>query len=452
MPTRLAVAESARLLSSLVEQDVPVNHLVVNQLISAEATLKYVQRIHQDQQRALASFDSGASPLSRLSVSRVPFCETEIRGVYPLKYFGKLAFGGACAPLWDELLDSTRERFVLVGGKGGVGKSTTSAALAVACTERGSDTLIVSTDPAHSLGDALMMDLSHGRPQRVEGVTGGSLWAVEVKVDEAVLDFKRLLAGLADGSEAGSGQIGIADFADVLDAVPPGVDELVALSKVVQLARRNELGVRFDRVIIDTAPTGHTLRLLSFPAFLDRFIDRLLALRRRLDSATAAVGVAKVLLNNLFNEQKRGGRGGSSAEDGPSATAALEQFQGEMREIQELLHDGKTSEFVIVSIPTALSLVESERLLRALEEEGVAVRRAVLNRLLSGEQEQPFIDRLAKGQRDCLDELDALGARCDVSVTAVPLFDVEVRGVYGLRAMGTALFTPAPRIEAPRRA
>lgn len=98
-------------------------------------------------------------------------------------------------------------------------------------------------------------------------------------MDEAVAEFKRLVGGLADGSDAGGGaNLGLADFADVFDAVPPGVDELVALAKVVALARADSYGVHFDRVIVDTAPTGHTLRLLTFPEFLDRFIERLLLL------------------------------------------------------------------------------------------------------------------------------------------------------------------------------
>jgi arsenite-transporting ATPase len=446
VPTRLAVAESARLLSTLVEQDVPVHHLVVNQLVTADMTPTYVDKIHNEQQRALRDLDSGKSPLAQLSVSRVPFLEAEVRGVYPLKYFGALAFGGANGVAWQELLDSPRERFVLVGGKGGVGKSTTSASLAVTCAERGSDTLIVSTDPAHSLGDALQVDLSDGKPRRVEGVAGGSLWAVEVKVDDAVKEFKSLLTGLADGQSARpGGQIGIADFANVLDAVPPGVDELVALAKVVGLARRNELGVRFDRVIIDTAPTGHTLRLLSFPQFLDRFIERLLALRAKFDSATAAVGMATNLLGNLFSgggNDRAKGHAGDGDGSPPSAVGALKDFQLQMRELEALLHDEATSEFVIVSIPTALSLIESERLQAALKTEGVAVRRAVLNRLLDEGQQQAFIDRLARGQAECLAELNELGRRSDVSITPVPFFDVEVRAVYGLRAMGNALFAP----------
>ena len=76
-----------------------------------------------------------------------------------------------------------------------MGKTTSSSALALACAEEGYNTLIVSTDPAHSLGDAFDVELSAGEVVRVEGVAGASLYAVEVKVDDAVDDFKRLVAG-----------------------------------------------------------------------------------------------------------------------------------------------------------------------------------------------------------------------------------------------------------------
>lgn len=186
IPSRLSVAESARLLSALVSQDVPVSQLVVNQIITKDATAAYLGRVVKEQQRALKSIDSGSSPLSRLQISRVPFFDLEIRGVFPLKFYGGVAFGGEHEATWQETLQAEGDRFVFVGGKGGVGKTTTSAALAVACAEAGHNTLLVSTDPAHSLGDALDVKLSGGAVARVEGVVGASLYAVEVEVDEAV--------------------------------------------------------------------------------------------------------------------------------------------------------------------------------------------------------------------------------------------------------------------------
>ena len=449
IPSRLSVAECARLLSALAEQGVSVNHLVVNQVVDASASVAYVRRVAAEQARALKGVDSGSSPLSGLDLSRVPFFSMEMRGVYPLKYYASQAYGapGGHAASWDDLLDAPSDRFVLVGGKGGVGKTTSSASLAVECAERGHNTLIVSTDPAHSLGDALDVDLSGGEVVRVEGLAGASLYAIEVKVDEAVAEFKRLVAGLSDGDgDGGSGSsLGLADFADVFDVVPPGVDELIALAKIVALARSDSYGLHFDRVIVDTAPTGHTLRLLTFPDFLDRFIDRLLLLRSRFQGAASVVSGASSLLGNLANGLGGGGmgigaRGNGGADEEPRAVQRLMEFQAQMRDLDGLLKDASQSEFVIVSIPSYLSLTESERLLAALTKQGIAVRRGVLNRLIPADGEDTYIEQLAKGQAVCMAELHELATRADVSVTEVPYFDVEVRATYGLRAIGAALF------------
>lgn len=442
IPSRLSVAESARLLSSLVSQDVPVSQLVVNQIIAQDATAAYLGRVVKEQQRALQTIESGSSPLSRLQLSRVPFFDLEIRGVFPLKFLGGVAFGGEHEAIWEDTLKADGDRFVFVGGKGGVGKTTTSAALAVACAEAGHNTLLVSTDPAHSLGDALDVELSGGAVARVEGIVGASLYAVEVEVDEAVQEFKRLVGGVADGGGAKSeGGLGLSDFADIFDAVPPGVDELVALAKLVRLARRDELGMHFDRVIVDTAPTGHTLRLLTYPDFLDRFIERLLAIRKRFDAASSVFDGAGALLGKAFGGD---GKPSDAAATQNKAVAALVDFQAQMQDLQALLHDEGMTEFCIVTIPTGLAIAESERLLIALEAEGIAVRRAVLNRLINEEQaaqgEGGYLSRLSKGQLECRTELAELATRCDVTITEVPLFDMEVRAPPGLRAMGSAMF------------
>ena len=452
IPSRLSVAECARLLSALAEQGVSVNHLVVNQIVDGGASAAYVGRLAAEQTRALKQVDTGASALAKLELSRVPFFSMEMRGVYPLKFYGDQAYGdaGAHGATWEDVLTDDKDRFILVGGKGGVGKTTSSAALAVACAERGHNTLIVSTDPAHSLGDALDVDLSDGEVGRIEGIAGASLYAVEVKVDDAVLEFKRLVSGLAAGEdEGGNTNLGLADFADVFDVVPPGVDELIALAKIVSLARSDSYGLHFDRVIIDTAPTGHTLRLLTFPDFLDRFIERLLILKDRFQGAASVLGGVGNMLKNFQGAKSAGGFGGNGAaggadEEEPRAVEALTTFQEQMRDLQRLLKDQETSEFVIVSIPTALSLMESERLQLALGEQGIAVRRGVLNRLIPPESEESYVSQLAKGQATCLDELRELADRSLISVTEVPYFDVEVRAVYGLRALGNALFVGAP--------
>ena len=195
------------------------------------------------------------------------------------------------------------------------------------------------------------------------------------------------------------------------------------------------------------------MRLLTFPEFLDRFIERLLILKERFRGAASVVGGLGSVLKNFGGGAGAGGgasAGGDDAlDDEPKAVTALSRFQSQMRDLQTLLLDGSSSEFVIVSIPTALSLAESERLQSALGEQGIAVRRGVLNRLIPPESEDTYVSQLAKGQAVCLDELRQLADRSLVSVTEVPYFDVEVRAVYGLRALGAALFVGAPSSPGP---
>jgi len=447
IPSRLAVAECARLLSALADQGVPVSHLIVNQVVDGASSTAYLDRIRAEQGRELKRLD-GSSPLGELTLSRLPFFDLEMRGVFPLQYVASQAFRGTNADAWEDLLADQKDRFVLVGGKGGVGKTTTSASLAVQFATDGHSTLLVSTDPAHSLGDALETDLSSGEVVRVEGVAGASLYACEVKVDDAVAEFKRLVGGVSsdEGGAASAQGLGLSDFADIFDAVPPGVDELIALSKIVALAQRDAYGIHFDRVVIDTAPTGHTLRLLTFPDFLDRFITRLLVLRSRFDGAANMLGGAQQLLGKVFGGGGGGGGGGAPADapDEPTAVTKLKEFQAQMQALQALLHDPETTEFCIVTIATALSLNEAERLLLELRREGIAVRRGVVNRLIATDVADGYVARLANGQRQCLAELDDLAARCAVDVTQVPYFDTELRSVYGLRAMGNALFDAPP--------
>ena len=92
IPSRLAVAECARLIAELVDRDVAVRHVVINQILDSGASSAYLQRLAKQQSAALSELDNGNSPLSDLNLSRVPFYDTELRGVFPLKFLGKLIF------------------------------------------------------------------------------------------------------------------------------------------------------------------------------------------------------------------------------------------------------------------------------------------------------------------------------------------------------------------------
>ncbi|CAN0206159.1 unnamed protein product [Ectocarpus sp. 6 AP-2014] len=452
IPTQLAIAESKRLLEALNTQGVAVRNIVVNQIVSPDSGPEYVARLHKGQSacigrlQKLADGAAGAAADGALDISPVPYFDMEVAGVYPLRYLGTAAYGGGNEGNWKQLSSDAEQRFIILGGKGGVGKTTSSSALGVKMADDGYKTVIVSTDPAHSLGDALQMELKGGRLMPVAGIVGtGSLHALEVDTEGAVQEYKEVVDGfmrkVKTKSEKGDTTAGLVDqlnleeFASVLDNAPPGTDELVALSKVLKLVKGdNEHGIKFDRVIIDTAPTGHTLRMLSYPEFLDGFFEKLIKIRNKLKGATAML--------SMFS----GGGGGASAEEEKEFEEdrdRLRDFQFKMMELQELFRDESKTEFVVVTIPSVLAVAETERLVAQLRSQEVPVKHVVVNKVVDESVKEGYIQRLSKGQAAGVEQLEqvAKGA-AGVSLTLVPYFDVEVRNVYGLRFMAQTLFAP----------
>ncbi|CAI5958253.1 unnamed protein product [Closterium sp. NIES-64] len=320
-------------------------------------------------------------------------------------------------------------KYYMVGGKGGVGKTSVSAALAVKFANEGHRTLVVSTDPAHSLSDSFAQDVSGGKPVAVEG-TDLPLFAMEIDPEQAREEFRT-----ATGKDGGKGvkdfmdSVGLGGWVDqlselklgeLLDTPPPGLDEAVAIAKVVQFMQSPEYS-DFTRIVFDTAPTGHTLRLLSLPDFLDASIGKILTLKNKISSATSAV-------KSLFGQ-----------EDGKPDTAVekLEQLKERMVMVREIFRDQKATEFIIVTIPTIMAINESARLLKSLEVEGVPVKRLIVNQILpKSNTDCKFCNIKRKDQQRALDIVEADKELSHLRVIQSPLFDLEIRGVPALKFMG----------------
>lgn len=156
---------------------------------------------------------------------------------------------------------------------------------------------LVSTDPAHSLGDALDMNLQGGSlidvplfgVPPVAGASGddGLLKVMEIDPTSALKEFRDSidkLIGKNDNESTNSEMSStLRSLGELIDTLPAGTDEVVALAKVIQLIRRGQ----FDRVVLDTAPTGHTLRMLTTPAFLADLIEKVLHVAKKLNSNAA---------------------------------------------------------------------------------------------------------------------------------------------------------------------
>jgi arsenite-transporting ATPase len=308
-----------------------------------------------------------------------------------------------------------RRRYRFFAGKGGVGKTTCAAAWAVTAADAGAAVLAVSTDPAHSLGDALDQPLGPepspvALPAVAGGLPGGSLHAAEVAAAAAYrrwLDERRraLLALVERGT-----LLEAADLDEILALPLPGADELLGLLEVMRLA--DTAGA--DLVVVDTAPTGHTLRLLAAPGVL-----------RRLAALLAAAGERDRVLAEAF-----GGRPGNGGE----VTARLE---ADARALDELLRDTGRCAFTWVTTAEALAVAETADGLAALAALGVPVAELVINRLGGG----------GAPEREALAELARLAP--DVPWRAVPELAEEPRGIAGLRRLGRELRRPAAAAPTP---
>jgi arsenite-transporting ATPase len=327
------------------------------------------------------------------------------------------------------MITEMKRKYYMLGGKGGVGKTSCAASLAVKFANSGHPTLVVSTDPAHSLSDSFDQNLSGGNLVAVEG-TDSPLFALEIDPEQAKAEFRSSSqknggSGVKDFMDSmGLGglaeQLGELKLGELLDTPPPGLDEAIAISKVTQFIQAPEYNM-FTRIVFDTAPTGHTLRLLSLPDFLDASIGKIIKLKQKLASATDAI-------KSVFGQAREGRE---------SATDKLEQLKERMAVVRELFRNKESTEFVIVTIPTIMAVSESTRLLSALKKESIPVKRLIVNQVLPpSSSDCKFCAIKRKDQLRALEMIQKDPNLSDLQLIQSPLVDVEIRGVPALKFMG----------------
>lgn len=435
IPTYLGVNESSRLLRALREEHIPCKRIIVNQLVGPSQGDAYLRLKMKDQIAALEMVAADPA-LRKLRKVIAPMVDLEVRGVPALSYFGNVVW----KDVYDQMNTGPDRKYFLLGGKGGVGKTSCSASLAVRFASEGLPTLVVSTDPAHSLSDAFDQDLSGGLPVRVTSPMGGDLplWGLQLDPEQAKQELRDVLSDdggkklneVLDSLGLGvvSEQLKDLQLSELLDTPPPGVDEAIAIAKVVQFLKAPEYS-HFKRIVFDTAPTGHTLRLLSLPDFLDMSIGKLVRLRQKLSSATSAV-------KNFFS-------GGQGAGEPDLAVQKLEQLQARMEDAKQLFRNQQTTEFVIVTIPTVMATAESCRLAGALQHEGIPLKTIIVNQVVQANATDKFLTARRADQARALQHLredagpDGLAS---LQLITGPLCDLEVRGVPALQYFGNVVW------------
>lgn len=305
------------------------------------------------------------------------------------------------------------------GGKGGVGKTTIAAAAALASADAGHSTLLVSTDPAHSTGDIL------------EARLGPEPTAVAHRLDALEIDpaaaADRYIAEVKERVREVTSPRMLAEVEREIDVAraAPGAHEAALFDRFADLMPL--AGDAYDRVVFDTAPTGHTLRLLGLPELMQAWVDGLVARRRKLNSlgrmwrkaAGAAAGAAA---------------GTGRGPDDDPVLAALERRQARFRRAREIVTDPARTAFVFVVVPERLPILETARAVEALERYGIPVGGVVVNRVLPADAGGSFLARRREREARYLERIDRELAR--LPRTRVELREEDVVGPDALRSLG----------------
>ena len=253
-------------------------------------------------------------------------------------------------------------RVLLFTGKGGVGKTTTAAATAVRCAAAGARTIILSTDPAHSLADAYGMALGD-HPVEIAPNLWGQQLDTQARMEDSWVEIQAWLQEVFQWA-------GVAAIEAEELSVIPGLDEVFSLSDIKAYADGDE----WDVVVVDCAPTAETLRLLSLPEIMRWYMDRVFPMSRK---------VSKVVSPLL-------GRVAGLPTPGDDVFGSASRFYERLDGVRELLTDTATTSVRLVVNPERLVVAEARRTHTYLSLFGYRVDAVVANRLLPEAVEDPW--------------------------------------------------------------
>ncbi|KAL8284171.1 hypothetical protein RQP46_004920 [Phenoliferia psychrophenolica] len=317
--------------------------------------------------------------------------------------------GDALDPSLQNIIDQQSLKWIFVGGKGGVGKTTTSCSLAIQLAKHRESVLLISTDPAHNLSDAFSQKFGRDATP-VNGFT--NLSAMEIDPSSSMQD-------MMDTADADSGMGGM--MQDLAFAIP-GIDEAMGFAEVMKHVK----SMQFSVIVFDTAPTGHTLRFLSFPSVLEKALSKLSTLSGRfgpmLNQMSSMMG-AGVNTSEMFEK--------------------LESMRTVVTEVNTQFKNPDLTTFIPVMISEFLSLYETERLIQELTTYEIDVHAICVNQLLypdTGTNCKHCRVRWRQQQKYLKEAYELYGE--DFHIVKMPLLSEEVRGTEGLKKFSEMLLTP----------
>ncbi|MEE9323565.1 MAG: TRC40/GET3/ArsA family transport-energizing ATPase [Candidatus Aenigmarchaeota archaeon] len=313
-------------------------------------------------------------------------------------------------------LGKKETQFYLFAGKGGVGKTSIAAATALHFANKGKKTLIISTDPAHSLSDSFETKIG-GETKKLKK----NLFAVEIDPKKAMQEYKEKIMPQLDKMEALKG-LGLEDTLDFAGNTP-GIDEMAAFDKFLQYMQSND----YDVIVFDTAPTGHTLRFLSLPDVLDSWIGKMISIRLKFS------GIINTFRKILpFGEAKEG-------DENKLGTEQLDEIKERIEKARNILSNKEKTHFNLILIPEAMSIYESGRSLEILKEYNIPVETIIVNQLIPENKKCPFCTEKRKLQQERAKEIR--NKFKGYKLMQVSLHKEEVKGFGMLKKVGKELYS-----------
>jgi len=420
IPEAMGVEETADLLSALHELRINVSSIVINRANFSVAECEFCAHREKNQERYIKEIFEN---WGHYDIIRMPVFPYEIIGIEKLNEFDEILTGKiyeykpikAKRPRrikrktrMKELM-SKELKMLVFGGKGGVGKTTMASASGLYMARRNPEKkiLVFSTDPAHSLSDSFDLHIGN-KITRIEK----NLYGLEIDPEEALTEFKTTYAKEINTAFDALVHDRATDlpfdrdiFQRLKELTPPGLDEIMALMKIVELMKSGE----YDSIIIDTAPTGHAMRLLELPDIALDWFDAFGGIIRKYRGMISMLDTLRIVL-----EKKR-----------------------DTKEMLKILRNEEETEFVVVTIPEAMSVFETENFISKLKRAELFSEHIIINGIIPIPATKcSFCISQLKNQREYIQNLKEQGYK----ITEIPLFEHEVRGIDMLADFGELIY------------
>ena len=296
------------------------------------------------------------------------------------------------------------KEIIFFGGKGGVGKTTCSSAYSLNLARKGYKTLVLSTDPAHSLGQIFQVQMGD-EPRKLDA----NLYGIEIDPE---VESKRYINRIRQQMQGSFSVNIIAEIQRQLDAAyhSPGAEEAAIFDRFIEVI--DLVGKEYQRIVFDTAPTGHTLRLLSLPELMDRWLQGMIERRRNVNEM---MRMASVVDKSLEERIK----------DDPVMRILLDRKQ-RFEKAKKFLIDDKRAGFVFVLNPQQLPILETEKAISFLERNGIPVEGVIINRVLPEKTDGEFFKKRKEVEDRYMKQIEEKFG--DRNLYRIPLMEYDISG------------------------